>query len=88
MSKEPPVPAAVEAIAEASLFEQYADEVITFRGVTAPLGALINLCPVPKDQMDPARVEAWTADILTQAGVEIQPNYLPDPALESKKKLS
>lgn len=83
-----PRTAVVEAngVSATPLFEHYAERTITYMGITAPLGALINLCPVPKDQMEPGKIESWTANILTQAGVEIPQELMPVP-LEDKKKV-
>ncbi|HSX36640.1 MAG TPA: hypothetical protein VLG13_00760 [Patescibacteria group bacterium] len=57
--------------AELSLLDRFSDEVVTFRGVTAPLGTLVNLCPIPKDQMQPEKVEEYASKILQESGFDM-----------------
>lgn len=71
------------------LFDRYASQVVEIRGVTGPLSALIKLCPVREDEMDPGKKEQWTADTLIEAGVEIDPEHVSPEIVEylAKKKL-
>lgn len=71
-----------------SLLEMHAETMVEFRGVKAPLGVLINLCPVPKEDMDPAKIETWAHNILTEAGIEVElpPTVAEQTRAEAKKK--
>lgn len=62
--------AAVQA-GEITMFEVYADRVVTVKGVTGKIGDLIALCPKPLEEMTPDSINDWTADILTQSGYEL-----------------
>lgn len=83
-----PISVAEKETTPVSLFERYGDEVVTFKGVTGPISALIELCPVPKDQMDPQKVEEWTANILVESGVDVPQELMPEVADEAKENLN
>lgn len=72
----------IAAEPSASLFERYRGQEVTYKGVTGTLESLIQLCPVPHEEMDPQRIEVWSANILRESGIE-----LPPELDEAKKKL-
>ncbi|MBA2279130.1 hypothetical protein H0V99_01670 [Candidatus Saccharibacteria bacterium] len=70
MSQEVFTPHINEIEQNPTLIDHYAERVVTFRGVTAPLGVLINLCPVSKEAMDPEKINEWTENILEASGID------------------
>ena len=72
---------------EMTMFEVYADRVVTVKGVTGKIGDLIALCPKPLDEMTPDSINDWTADILVQSGYELPDEFaeMVNP-IDTKKK--
>lgn len=73
-------------MAQLSLMEQYGEQVVTFRGVTAPLNALVNLCPIPKDQMELEKIEEFASNILQESGFDISREQTALAVEAAKKK--
>lgn len=47
-----------------TLLERHANDLITLDGVTFPLSVWFAYCPIPHDEMDPAKLEAATQAFL------------------------
>lgn len=71
---------------EATLLDIYSDRVVTFKGITAPLGALVKLCPVPAEEMDPQKVNNWTANIIVETGGELDEGVITFVEIGDAKK--
>lgn len=54
--------------AQASFYEQHAEEVVTYRGFTAPLEALVKLCPIDLSEKSQDQIDLYAGKILAEAG--------------------
>lgn len=73
----------VVELTETSFYEQHAESVITYRGFTAPLEALVKLCPIDLSEKSQAQLDEYAAKIMVEAGAIDQREFE-----ELKKKLN
>ena len=72
-----------------SLFDSFAEQQVTIKGVSGRLSDLIALCPVREDETDPLKKDEWTLNILTESGVAVRDDQIPSELVElinAKKK--